>query len=1370
LLVVSCDLFNNKPEIDLLKAIDDKVAWANAPWVTVSVAALPGSVNTITPSVTGQKKGYAFTVSFTPNPAWYFCGWDAVLSADAAEYLSALDKPESTARTVQMALAAKTASLVKIELPDSGEDLIGTAKITVDTTESVTLIPGCVKRPFVTGNTLPNNFVDQRVRNFPIHIYFSHPVDDSCLNFTNFRITASDYNGNDQGDISQYYDKPLQTGNRVTITKKPDNTADGTDMSGFAFLNITVSLNAAGLTWTSEDTGGKPVAMDPGGAGLELSYSVNNGNSMPAGESVMASIGIDGGLVGDEWPGSAEEYYMTGAERTVYLLFDKKALDDSIMTGYQYGIRFNGLVKITEKGADGTVAEAELNVIDGSAAGLVVHPEYTALAGNYRESHPENHDPYIAKHKLLTNHDGVITFAVQPLDSQGICPSYTDAKKVGIILQGTPVSVPAAPAAPVGLAATGSAIDRVSLSWNAVESATGYRVYRSSSQNGDYFNVSGNLGSNSYTDTGLAPNAAYWYKVSAYNSVDEGARSDAVSKTTLPAVQRPAIPTGLKATGNTINSVSLSWNAVSGAAGYRVYRSNFQDGTYTQKGSDLQKTTFTDDTELQANTTYWYKVSAYNSEGESGMSAAISRATTPPAAPPDTAPSNFRAASGGENSITHTWDVVNGAKGYRLYRSGNGSSYARAADLPMETSYTDTGLTANTTYWYMLSALNSAGEGPQTSAVSRATAPVTPTGLSADSTANSVSLLWNTVPGAAGYLVYRSTDSINYYPQNNGIAWPAPPYPDTTDADKTYWYRVSAVNADGDASNRSGAVQTRTLLPGNYYVRESASGGFGTKDGSSWANASGNLQAMIEAAYAYISDPVNAGKEAVVHVGAGTYTPQYTPSEDPAIIALESPTPDSRDNAFLLRPGVKLRGGYINTGEDIDEAARQARFYTYAEYLEDSSKRPGEVRNDAHKAVLSGNLGSAKVYHVVLGVNIPANSGTELDGFTIQDGNAGGSSYLSVGGKNFSRLYGSGIYNISSSPVLKNLSITGNGSSSSSGGGGGMYNNTSSSPTLNNITIRGNTSALGGGGLENHNSPVTLNNVVITGNSRVGIHNVNNSTLSLTNVSITGNTSSSDGGGIYNFSSTLTMTDVNITGNTSSSSGGGIYSTDSSPLTLNRVTIAGNKASSAGGGICNSSSSAVTLTNVCVTGNSAGTWGGGIYTSTTSASASLTLTNVTIAGNYGGGAMSGGIGSGGGIHNGTASVIKPQIWNSIIWGNRADTGMDADIAGGVIINFSMYKIHCSDYPETDYTDPKYTLETGGEDHNLTGAAYTPKFVFFQQASANTPALQGDFHLDTGSAAINAGYNGYFTASPKTDLDGNSRIVGGKIDMGAYEFQ
>jgi fibronectin type 3 domain-containing protein len=175
------------------------------------------------------------------------------------------------------------------------------------------------------------------------------------------------------------------------------------------------------------------------------------------------------------------------------------------------------------------------------------------------------------------------------------------------------------PASPTGLAVSSVTSSSATLTWTAVSGATGYYMYRSGSAEGSYEEV-GSSTSDSYTDTGLASDTTYYYKAAAYNAAGTGGRSAYISATTvLPA------PTGLTASPATSSSITLSWTAVSGAAGYYVYRSGSAEGDYSQAGTST--TTSYADTGLSSGTTYYYKAAAYNAAGTGDRSAYTSAAT-----------------------------------------------------------------------------------------------------------------------------------------------------------------------------------------------------------------------------------------------------------------------------------------------------------------------------------------------------------------------------------------------------------------------------------------------------------------------------------------------------------------------------------------------------------------------------------------------------------------------------------------------------------------------------------------------------------------------------------------------------------------------
>ncbi|MCL2444237.1 MAG: InlB B-repeat-containing protein [Treponema sp.] len=88
-------------------------------------------------------------------------------------------------------------------------------------------------------------------------------------------------------------------------------------------------------------------------------------------------------------------------------------------------------------------------------------------------------------------------------------------------------------------------------------------------------------------------------------------------------------PTGINATATSASSITVSWNNVASASGYRVYRSTSATGTYTLVGtiSSGATTTFTNTGLSAASTTYFYRVTATNAEGESSQSATVSAMT-----------------------------------------------------------------------------------------------------------------------------------------------------------------------------------------------------------------------------------------------------------------------------------------------------------------------------------------------------------------------------------------------------------------------------------------------------------------------------------------------------------------------------------------------------------------------------------------------------------------------------------------------------------------------------------------------------------------------------------------------------------------------
>ncbi|MDP4262230.1 MAG: gliding motility-associated C-terminal domain-containing protein [Bacteroidota bacterium] len=242
-------------------------------------------------------------------------------------------------------------------------------------------------------------------------------------------------------------------------------------------------------------------------------------------------------------------------------------------------------------------------------------------------------------------------------------------------------------------------------------------------------------------------------------------------------------------------------------------------------------------------------------------------------------------------------------------------------------------------------------------------------------------------------------------------------------------------------------------------------------------------------------------------------------------------------------------------------------------------------------------------------------------------------------------------------------------------------------------------------------------------------------------------------GGIYNRQNAGTFIIANCTvkGNTGINHGG-IYNFSSDPLIISCIicnNIATGRGNNTGGtgGLANKNSSP-TVVNCLITGNK-GDDGGGVGNATL---CSATYINCTIAGNtaLGSNGENNDNAFGGGVANLNYSTTR--IYNSIVWGNTAFTDN----------NLSNY----------DGTSTFYVLNSiieGGFAGGAGNLDVDPIFIN-PVAAINAPTASGDYHIACNSPAINSANNGNYTSGPPFDLDGNPRIIGAVIDMGAYEYQ
>jgi fibronectin type 3 domain-containing protein len=275
-------------------------------------------------------------------------------------------------------------------------------------------------------------------------------------------------------------------------------------------------------------------------------------------------------------------------------------------------------------------------------------------------------------------------------------------------------------AGPSGLVAVPND-SKVTLTWNALSGAASYNVKRSTTSGGSppgtYTTIStaGSVTTPSYTDSTAVNGTTYYYTVSAVNGSTVESANSANEASATPSVPPPA-PTDLTPTpGN--GSVALSWSASTGAATYNVKRSTTSLAEVTI--TNVTTTTFMD-TAVVNGVPYYYVVSAINATGSE--SANSSEATATPVGPPP-APTGLKAFAAGIGQVGLSWSASLLATSYNVYRAtSSGGTYTKISTdgTVTTTSYTDTGASGSTPYFYKVSAVNLQGEGPQSAAASAA--------------------------------------------------------------------------------------------------------------------------------------------------------------------------------------------------------------------------------------------------------------------------------------------------------------------------------------------------------------------------------------------------------------------------------------------------------------------------------------------------------------------------------------------------------------------------------------------------------------------------------------------------------------------------
>ena len=340
---------------------------------------------------------------------------------------------------------------------------------------------------------------------------------------------------------------------------------------------------------------------------------------------------------------------------------------------------------------------------------------------------------------------------------------------------------------------------RPKISWNAVNGADKYWVYRS--VDGETFDYYARTDKPSFTDGSTSIGTTYYYAVKAVAVL--GGRDVSSGRSTAQSIQcRPAAPSVsiYRASGKP----QLKWNAVSGAAKYWVYRST--DGVNFKYYDSTAKTSYTN-TGALLGTKYHYRVKAVAVVNGKNVASAYNGTKslfTTPAAP---GVSIYRV--NGKPQLK--WSAVTGAEKYWIYRSTDGVNF-KYYDSTTGTSYTNCIAASGTEYYYKVKAAalvngkNVASDFSNTKSLF--TTPAAPS-VSITTSKGKPKLTWKAVKGADKYYVYRSTDGKNfkYYNETDEAGYTN--Y--STNIGTTYYYKVRAVKTIDGNDHKSDFSAVRSI-------------------------------------------------------------------------------------------------------------------------------------------------------------------------------------------------------------------------------------------------------------------------------------------------------------------------------------------------------------------------------------------------------------------------------------------------------------------------------------------------------------------------------------------------------------------------------
>lgn len=337
--------------------------------------------------------------------------------------------------------------------------------------------------------------------------------------------------------------------------------------------------------------------------------------------------------------------------------------------------------------------------------------------------------------------------------------TYTSGNNSAVSCKAVP------PVVKVKVVSTG--YNSLNVSWEKVNGATGYRIYfkKDNAKNWTTLATFENGSLTSCEHRKLTTGVNYTYTVRAYYK--DGSKTiwgdfNQTGVTKKPVTSAPKL---VSVTSSTATNVTVKWETVSGANGYKVMRKADDSKTWSTIGTTNSKKLSYTDKKVSCGVKYHYTVRAYRNVSKKPVLGSYNSNGLEIMTIPDRPVVSVSSAN--YNKLNVSWSRSNGATGYKVYRKVVNGTYKLIRNISggAATGFTDT-VECGTEYYYYVTAYvinNKVEYGSfDSEAVKGKAVPQTVKLGSPSTTKGQAKINWSTVPGATGYYVYSKTGNSGY--------------------------------------------------------------------------------------------------------------------------------------------------------------------------------------------------------------------------------------------------------------------------------------------------------------------------------------------------------------------------------------------------------------------------------------------------------------------------------------------------------------------------------------------------------------------------------------------------------------------------------